>query len=103
MPKLTLKANPTFDAKVDIPVAGGKSIPVVMTFKHRTKTALAEFTTSRADKTDEESFLDMVQGWDLEDEFTPENVGYLLENYIGAAVATYRAYVDELTKAKEKN
>ena len=41
--------------------------------------------------------------WDLDDAFTVENVELLLQNYMGAALAIYRAYVDELVKAKAKN
>lgn len=103
MAKLSLKAAPTFQATVEIPVAGGESVPVVMTFKHRTKTGLAEFIASRVDKSDFDSFKEMVVGWDLEDKFTDDNVREVLENYLGSAVATYRVYVDELTKAKAKN
>lgn len=103
MAKLSLKANPTFQARVDVPVAGGKSIPVTFTFKHRTKTALAEWAKTRSGKTDDETFLDMVDGWDLEDEFSPESVSFLLENYIGSALAVYHAYLEELTREKAKN
>lgn len=103
MAKLTLKANPSFQAKVAIPVAGGASVDVLFTFRHRTKTELIEFVTSRQDKSDEETFLEMVTGWDLEDGFTPENVALLLENYIGAALAVYEAYKAELIKAKAGN
>lgn len=103
MAKLTLNAAPAFKAKVGIPVAGGAAVDVEFTFKHRTKKELAEFVRTRADKSDNETFLEMVSGWDLEDAFTPESVDLLLENYIGAAVATYHKYVDELTKAKSGN
>jgi hypothetical protein len=103
MAKLSLKASPSFTARVEIPVAGGKSIPVNFNFKHRTKTQLAEWVQARSGKTDDESFLDMVEGWDLEDEFSPENISFLLENYIGSALAVYHAYLEELTREKAKN
>lgn len=103
MAKLALKANPTFVVKVGIPVAGGPSVPVELTFKHRTKTELAEFLKTRADKPDVESFMDMVEGWELEDKFCRESVEQLLESYIGAALATYQAYVEELFKHKSGN
>ena len=103
MAKLQLKAAPTFPAKVGIPVAGGEAVPVLMTFKHRTKTQLDEFIKSRVEKSDVESFMEMVIGWDLEDAFSEESVKELLENYIGAALATFEAYIDELVKAKAKN
>lgn len=103
MAKLSLVANPTFTAKVAIPKAGGDPVELEFTFKHRTKSGLAEFMTSRDDKTDTESFMDMVVGWELADEFNAESVDTLLENYIGTALATYHVYIDELVQAKLKN
>lgn len=103
MAKLSLVAKPTFKAKVGIPVSGGDPVDVEFVFKHRTKTALDEFIKSRSEKSDVESFMDMVDGWDLADEFNAESVELLLENYIGTALATYRKYVDELVQAKLKN
>ena len=103
MAKLTLVASPTFRAKVGIPVAGGESVPIEFIFRHRTRDALDEFIKSRHDKSDPESFMEIVEGWELEDAFTRENVELLLQNYIGAALAVYRAYVEELVQAKLKN
>jgi Phage tail assembly chaperone len=103
MAKLKLVANPTFKATVGIPVAGGDPVPVEMTFKHRTKTALDEFIKTRPDKTDSETFTDMVVGWDLEDTFNAASVDTLLENYAGAGLATFRVYIDQLIQAKLKN
>ena len=103
MAKLKLIASPTFKAKVDIPVAGGPDVQVEFTFKHRTKKALEEWVAARTDKSDSDSFMEMVEAWELEDPFNAESVTLLLENYIGAALATYRKYVDELIKAKVKN
>jgi hypothetical protein len=101
--KFALKAEPTFVAKVAFPVSGGEPVDVRLTFKHRTKTALDEFLKTREARTDVESFLDMVVGWDLEDEFTRPNVELLLEHHIGVALATYRAYVDELVSHRRGN
>lgn len=102
-PKLVLKAAPTFTAKVGIPVAGGATVEVQMTFKHRTKTQFDEFVTSRPKFDDVDTFMDMVCGWDLADAFSRDAANELLENYIGAAVATYLVYVTELTRAKLGN
>jgi hypothetical protein len=103
MAKLKLVANPTFKATVGIPVAGGEPVPVEMTFKHRTKAALDEFIKTRPDKSDTETFMDMVTGWDLEDSFSKESADTLLENYAGAGLATFRVYIDQLIQAKLKN
>lgn len=103
MVKLTLKANPTFRAKVGIPVAGGAPISVDFTFKHRTKSELDKFMKSRGDVSDVDTVMDMVEGWELEEKFDREGVELLLENYAGAALALYLAYIEELLQAKRKN
>lgn len=103
MAKLKLVANPTFKAKVGIPVAGDNPVEVEMEFKHRTKTALNEFIESRQGKSDIESFMDMVVGWELEDKFGLESAETLLENYAGAGLATFKVYVDQLVQARVKN
>lgn len=103
MPKFALKAEPTFTAKVAFPIAGRPAVEVLLTFKHRTKTALEAFLKTREAQTDVQSFLDMVVAWDLADEFTPANVEELLENHIGVAVASYLRYVEELTTQRRGN
>lgn len=103
MSPLKLVAEPTFKAKVGIPVAGGKAVEIEFTFKHRTKKALDEFIATLQGRQNAEIFMDMVVGWNLADPFNAESVDLLLENYIGAAVATWDAYFDELYKAKRKN
>jgi len=103
MAKLKLVADPTFKGVVSIPVAGAEPVNVEFTFKHRTKPALDEFVKSREGKTDTESVLDTVIGWELSDEFTPENVGLLCDNYAGAGLAIFRAYIDQLIAGKAKN
>ncbi|MBT2333625.1 hypothetical protein J7E49_06870 [Variovorax paradoxus] len=98
-----LKADPTFEAKVEFPVAGGASVPVKLTFKHRTKAELAKWLEGRAGRSDEETFCDMVEGWEINEPFSKENVAILLQHHIGVALAAYQTYVDELTRHREKN
>lgn len=104
MAKLQLKAAPTFQKEVGIKDAAGNATPVLLTFKHRTKTELDEFIKARPDKTDEQTFMDMVVGWDLEDEFNEANVKLLMENYMGgAAMPTFTTYIDALIQARLGN
>lgn len=103
MAKLSINAAPTFMAKVGIPVAGGEVLEVEFTFKHRTKAQLHEFSTSTASRTDAESFMDLVCGWNFEEEFNAEAVETMLQNYLGAARETIKVYIDQLTAAKAKN
>jgi hypothetical protein len=103
MAKLTLKANPTFSAEVGIPLHGGGTSPVALTFKHRTMEEMDQFIKDRPSKTDVQTFMEMVEGWDLEDEFTETSVQELLQNYNGAGLAAFRKYIDELVQARQGN
>ena len=103
MAKLKLIAEPTFKAKVGIPVIGGEPVQVEMIFKHRTRSALTEWLTTREGKEEIDVFLDMVQGWDLEDPFNRDNALLLVENYHGAAYEALKTYVEQLKQAKLGN
>lgn len=103
MAKLRLDPNPTFPATVIVPVAGDAPVQVKITFKHRTKDQLQEFTRSRADKTDADSILAMACAWDLEEPFTEQNIEKMCQNYIAAPLEIYKAYLAELLGEKAKN
>lgn len=103
MAKLTLNPAPTFKAKVGIPVAGGEPVDVEFVFKHRTKDELDAFIESRKGKSDKETLLEMASGWELDDPFSAESVERLLQNYAGAGLAIYKAYIAELYGARIKN
>jgi hypothetical protein len=105
MAKLNLEPEPTFVAKVEIPVAGeGRADVISITFKYRTRKELTAFVDTRHEHSDVESFLDMVTSWDIDNlPFTRENVERLLEVRIGAAGAVYNKYLEELTKARQGN
>lgn len=115
MGKLKLVANPTFTASVPVPVAGGEAVNVEMTFKHRTRKEWDEWiaaskAASEADPPaavtiDDEvkSFMDIVVGWELEEQFNKDNIALLLQNYYGAGHAAVRVYSSELWNSKAKN
>jgi hypothetical protein len=104
-----LKADPTFTAKVAFPVSGGASVDVELTFKHRTKAELNKWLEEGKRKedgtvrSDEQTFLEMVEGWKIDEPYTKENVEILLQHHMGVALATYQVYLDELTRHREKN
>jgi hypothetical protein len=103
MAKLQLKPNPTFRAKVAIPVAGGDAVDVEFTFKHRTRDELQKFIDDGASVEAEDRILAMAESWDLSDPFSRENVAALAQNYIAAPMAIFETYLDELVKARRKN
>jgi hypothetical protein len=98
-----LDPNPTFDALVAIPVPGGSKADVKFTFKHRSKTELEEFLSSNQSMDDTALVNSIATGWELDDEFNDENIGRLLNNYIGAGMAIYTKYLEELYQAKRLN
>ena len=103
MSKLKLQPNPTFTAKVGIPVAGASDVSVEFTFRHRTRDELKAFIEASGGREDEDTILEMASGWELADAFTRENVSLLVQNYIAAGRAVFDKYVAELAKAREGN
>jgi len=102
-PKFNLSANPTFKAKVSIPVPGGKSAEIEFTFKHRSKDALKEFMDDMKGQEDVDLLQDLVSGWDIDDPFNTESLEKLIQNYPGSALAIYQAYLGEMSGARAKN
>lgn len=103
MAKLSLNPNPTFQASVDMPLHGGGVSAVLFTFKHKSRTEFLAWRENLAGKRDADVIADLVTAWDLDDEYTPENVDRLLEGYGGASQAIVAAYVSEILQAKRKN
>ena len=103
MAGLKLIAAPVFDATVNIPVHGGDPAPVVFSFKHRTQDELKEWRESLEGKPDSGVILEMIEGWEFDDELTVENAETLVQNYSGAAIAILTAYLTEIAQAKAKN
>lgn len=106
MAKLNLDPNPTFVSKVPICPPGDDSIPMMipMTFIYRSKTDLQEWLSSREGKSDVESFMDMVKGWEADGlEFSKENIELVFDKYPGTPTSAVRVYLDQLTKARMGN
>lgn len=103
MAKLTLTASPTFTAKVAIPVPGAKAVPVEFKFKGRTKDEFKDLMETLSEFDDAEAIMEIASGWDLEDVFSADNVGKLVQNYIGSAKAILETYITQLTAARLGN
>lgn len=108
-PKFTLTVNPTFKAPVQIPVAGGGSAEIVMTFKHRTRSEFKEFHDSlqvpegAEPVKDVDALMDVASGWDLDEPFDRENLEKMVQRFMGSAEAILHVYFAELTGARAKN
>lgn len=103
MARLKLNPEPTFKAKVGIPVPGSRPVDVVFTFKHRTRDEVTAWCEASRDSEAGESIEQCVVGWDLEDELNRENIERLCNNYPGAGLAIIGVYLDELRGARAKN
>ena len=104
MAKLKLKPNPTFPLKVAVHVPGHEPGDVVFTAKHRSKDELEEFIKAVAEMEDDTSvILAIATGWDLDNEFTKENVKALVADYAAAPGATFERYLEELSGNRRKN
>lgn len=101
--KFSLAPNPTFKAKVLIPVPGQSAEAVEFTFKGRTREAFKDFIEGLKDREDVDVVMDIASGWELDDAFDKKNVETLCENYLGAARAIIEKYLAELTQARLGN
>lgn len=105
--KFKLQASPTFVAPVNIPVAGGKPVPVKFTFKFRKKTDFLEYLdalNTRNDKDDNVALvLEVACAWELEEPFDAEHLKELDENYVGALKAVFDTYLRENGNARLGN
>lgn len=104
---LRLQPNPTFRAKVGIPVPGQeKPEEIVCVFAHMTRDEFAAFASPEAavGRTDAESLARIMRGWDgVDAEFSADALALLCQQYHGAAYAISTAFVAELTKARLGN
>lgn len=102
MAKLTLDPNPTFSAKVAVPLAGGGTGDVVMTFKHMDRDQLNAWATKNH-ASDEQAVLEIATGWDLVDPFDADSLTKLFSKHMRAARAIIDAFLFELTGHQQKN
>jgi len=96
--KLKLEANPTFRAKVGIPIPGEtRRHPVTFVFKHMAKTEFEAFAPTEG-ASDVDTTLRYVEGWgdEIDEPFSRETLAKLLEAYPGAAFAIGDTYAAEL-------
>ena len=102
--KFKLNPDPTFKAKVGIPVPGvAEPVEVEFTFKYRTRSDVTAWHEAIKDKQDHEIIIDCVTAWELTDDYTAENVKRLCDNYPSAGAEIAVAYLRELAGIRSKN
>jgi hypothetical protein len=95
-----LNAQPTFKAKVDIPIPGGTTEPLLVEFRSRTRSELAAWTSADETKGKDDAawLMGIVVGWsDADEPFSEKALRKLCENYLGASFAIRDTYLRELS------
>ena len=101
MPKISIIPNPTFDLIVNLNDDDDHQVPVKFTFNHKTRSTLEEFL--KKDLTYTDMIMDIVSGWDFEEEFNRENVELLLENRMSSGNKIISNYISSLSGTRVKN
>lgn len=102
MAKLKLTAEPTFKTKVGIPVPGAKPAEIEFTFRHKTRAEATAWIEQPAGE-DADALMQIVVGWELDDEFNRENMALLCDQYGGASREIVNVYLRELAGTRAKN
>ncbi len=127
MTKIKIAQNPTFAAVVLVPRIGAEPAPVQFQFRYMDRLALSamfdRWNAAREDLADKarkdgvtwedvttgeialqaEQLGEIVTGWDLEDEFSPEAIADLVRTCTGAPKAVIDAYQEAYSPARLGN
>ena len=125
MAKFTLIQNPTFKADVMLPTVGGEPVKVEFEFKYRDRAELAGLYAGWGERHKElglkseemgleqftallidlqvEQLKAIVAGWDIDEEFTDENLRILVSSISATPSAVLAAYSEAFSKARLGN
>lgn len=99
-----LKPNPTFWAKVEIPVPGADPDTIQFEFRHKTRDEALRFTETLLTRPVLDQLTEIVVNWSGADgEYTTEALGRLTRDFIAAPDRIMQVYLDELRGARRKN
>jgi len=101
--KFVLSAQPTFKAKVALPVAGSEPAMVEFTFKHRNKDEFQDWVKELGEKDDVDLILEVASAWELAEPFDRDSLETLTQDHMGSARAVLEKYISEQTNAKLGN
>ena len=99
-----LQPNPTFRAKVSIPMPGEASVKVEFEFRHKPRDELVSYLQGTAGREDLDVLLDIVvRWWEVDAEFSRESLSAMLQNFPGSGPAIIGTYAKELADARLGN
>lgn len=101
---LKIKANPTFQAKVQIPTYDDGMEEISVEFKYMTVKELSKYISELPEKTDVQIMTDIIVGWSgVDGDFNKENVEKILDTFHGFSRAVWAAFLETLTQVRAKN
>lgn len=102
--KVTLGRLPDFKLPVEVVLPNGEDGKIVFTVKHLKSSEIQKLFGESENVTKDIDFLKaLATGWDLEEDFTDENLAELVELYPGFVVSLTTSYVRALAGQRVKN
>lgn len=100
-----LQPNPTFKAKVGISIAGQtRPAEIEVEYRYLSKAKVKEFFDNLGGKNDAEALSEIIVSWSgVEEAFSAEALGELVDNYPAASADLFDTFRRELLEAKRKN
>ena len=95
---------PPFKLPVTFTCPDGKDATINMTVKHHSTDEMKEFYESeeKAPKGNVDFIRFMAEGWDLDEEFTDENISWLCSHYPSFVMALPQTYMAALAGHRAK-
>jgi hypothetical protein len=123
MAKIKLGNRPkSFKAKVSFPLLDGDTGVIEMVYKYRTRTEFGEFIDSlvkeagtqkedfslkeileKTKSTNADYIFQVAEGWDLDEEFTKENIAQLCDEVPAAALEIMNMYRSAISEGRLGN
>lgn len=102
---LKLSPNPTFTCPVHLTVPGeAERATVTINYRHMGRSALRAYFEALGGKSDAAGLGEIIAGWSgIDEDYTPEALERLLDNYPLAASELFEAFRRELLEARAKN
>lgn len=100
--KLSLAALPDFKLPVKFKLANDHDAEVIFTVKHKKTSELQELL-SKEDLSTKELIMAIASDWDLEEEYSEDNVNEFSDLFPASTVALTTAYMQALAGQRVKN
>lgn len=106
-----LTPNPTFLAKMEIPVPGGSTQILEIEFKYLPRLEFLKFHEKmqafNGSEEDDDKYIallfSIIKGWNVDADLNKKNFDKLLDYYPYAAIEIYLTYLKEINRAKAGN